>query len=356
MGRLIMMTGGGTAGHVMPNLALVKPLREKGYRIGYIGRKNSIEERLAKEAGLSFYHITAGRLHRDFNLENWISPWLNAKGILQAVAIIRREKPAVIFCKGGFVSVPVAVAGHLCQVPVVLHESDMTPGLANKLCMPFADKICVSFEETLKSVSSGKAVLTGTPIRQELTEGSVKEGYTLTGLTPGKPVILVMGGSSGAGALNAVIGTAAAELTKRYQIVHLCGRQQAEHCKPMLGYCPLEYAGAELKHLYAMADLIVSRAGANALAEIVLLQKPNILIPLPKAVSRGDQILNAASYEKKGYSLVLPQEQLTKETLLTALKQVWDGRESYKAAMAKSPGKNGTGAVMEAIEKAMSTS
>ena len=351
-----MMTGGGTAGHVMPNLALVKPLREKGYRIGYIGRKNSIEERLAKEAGLSFYHITAGRLHRDFNLENWISPWLNAKGILQAVAIIRREKPAVIFCKGGFVSVPVAVAGQLCQVPVVLHESDMTPGLANKLCMPFADKICVSFEETLKSVSSGKAVLTGTPIRQELTEGSAKEGYTLTGLTPGKPVILVMGGSSGAGALNAVIGTAAAELTKRYQIVHLCGRQQAEYCKPMLGYCPLEYAGAELKHLYAMADLIVSRAGANALAEIVLLQKPNILIPLPKAVSRGDQILNAASFEKKGYSLVLPQEQLTKETLLTALKQVWDGRESYKAAMAKSPGKNGTGAVMEAIEKAMSTS
>ena len=356
MSRLIMMTGGGTAGHVMPNLALVKPLREKGYRIGYIGRKNSIEERLAKEAGLSFYHITAGRLHRDFNLENWISPWLNAKGILQAVAIIRREKPAVIFCKGGFVSVPVAVAGHLCQVPVVLHESDMTPGLANKLCMPFADKICVSFEETLKSVSSGKAVLTGTPIRQELTEGSAKEGYTLTGLTPGKPVILVMGGSSGAGALNAVIGTAAAELTKRYQIVHLCGRQQAEHCKPRPGYCPLEYAGAELKHLYAMADLIVSRAGANALAEIVLLQKPNILIPLPKAVSRGDQILNAASFEKKGYSLVLPQEQLTKETLLTALKQVWDGRESYKAAMAKSPGKNGTGAVMEAIEKAMSTS
>lgn len=356
MSRLIMMTGGGTAGHVMPNLALVKPLREKGYRIGYIGRKNSIEERLAKEAGLPFYHITAGRLHRDFNLENWISPWLNMKGIAEAFDIIRREKPAVIFCKGGFVSVPVAVAGHTAKVPVVLHESDMTPGLANKLCLPFADKVCVSFEETLAHVPTAKAVLTGTPIRQELTEGNRKEGYALTGLTPGKPVVLVMGGSSGAAALNEVIGRASAELTKRYQIVHLCGRQQAEHCKPHPGYCPLEYAGDELKHLYALADLIVSRAGANALAEILMLQKPNILIPLPKAVSRGDQILNALSFEKKGYSLVLPQEKLSKETLTAALERVQRCREKYVAAMAKSPGQNGTEAVAAAIEKAMSTS
>ena len=356
MSRLIMMTGGGTAGHVMPNLALVKPLREKGYRIGYIGRKNSIEERLAKEAGLPFYQITAGRLHRDFNLENWVSPWLNMKGIAEAFGIIRREKPAVIFCKGGFVSVPVAVAGHTAKVPVVLHESDMTPGLANKLCLPFADKVCVSFEETLAHVPTAKAVLTGTPIRQELTEGNRKEGYALTGLTPGKPVVLVMGGSSGAAALNEVIGRASAELAKRYQIVHLCGRQQAEHCKPHPGYCPLEYAGDELKHLYALADLIVSRAGANALAEILMLQKPNILIPLPKAVSRGDQILNALSFEKKGYSLVLPQEKLSKETLTAALERVQRCREKYVAAMAKSPGQNGTEAVAAAIEKAMSTS
>ena len=356
MSRLIMMTGGGTAGHVMPNLALVKPLREKGYRIGYIGRKNSIEERLAKESGLSFYHITAGRLHRDFNLENWISPWLNMKGTVQALGIIRREKPDVIFCKGGFVSVPVAAAACMSHVPVVLHESDMTPGLANRLCLPFADKVCVSFEETLCHVPASKAILTGTPIRQELTDGDRNEGYALTGLMPGKPVVLVMGGSSGAGALNEVIGKAAAELTKGYQVVHLCGRQQTEHCRSMPGYCTLEYAGPELKHLYAMADIIVSRAGANALAEILMLRKPNILIPLPKAVSRGDQILNAASFEKKGYSLVLPQEKLTKETLLTALETVYRHREKYMAAMEKSPGQNGTGAVLEVIEKAMSTS
>ena len=169
-----MMTGGGTAGHVMPNLALVEPLRKKGYHIGYIGRNHSIEERLAKEAGLRFYGICAGRLHRDFNMENWISPWLNAKGICQAAAILRREKPAVVFCKGGFVSVPVAVAGHMNHIPVVLHESDMTPGLANRLCMPFANQVCVSFEETLAQVPKAKGLYTGTPIRKELAEGQYR--------------------------------------------------------------------------------------------------------------------------------------------------------------------------------------
>ena len=356
MSRLVLLTGGGTAGHVMPNLALVQPLREKGYRIGYIGRKQSIEERLAKEAGLSFYPITAGRLHRDFNLENWVSPWLNVKGTAEALGILRREKPAVIFCKGGFVSVPVAVAARMSKVPMVLHESDITPGLANRMCMPFANTICVSFEETLAHVPVSKAVLTGSPIRRELAEGSRNEGYVLTGFKPGKPVVLVMGGSSGAGALNEVIGRAAAELTRKYQIVHLCGQQPAEYCRPMPGYCPLRYAGAELKHLYAMADLVVSRAGANALAEILMLRKPNVLIPLPKAVSRGDQILNARSFEQKGYSMVLPQEKLTKETLLTALETVQGCRAKYMAAMEKSSEQNGTGAVVEAIEKAMSTS
>lgn len=348
-----MMTGGGTAGHVMPNLALVAPLREKGYRIGYIGRKRSIEERLAKEAGLPFYAISAGRLHRDFNMENWISPWLNVKGTAQAMAVIRRVKPAVLFCKGGFVSVPVAIAGHMTHTPVVLHESDMTPGLANKLCMPFADKICVSFEETLVHVPAGKAVHTGTPIRKELAEGSREKGYAITGLRRGKPVVLAMGGSSGAGALNEVIGKAAERLTERYEVVHLCGKQQTEFCKPRPGYFPMGYAGEELKHLYAMADVIVSRAGANALAEILLLRKPNVLIPLPKAVSRGDQILNAQSFEKKGYSMVLPQEKLTEESLAQALETVLKSRDKYMASMTKSRGQNGTAAVLEAIESAI---
>lgn len=351
-----MMTGGGTAGHVLPNLALVDPLREKGYRVGYIGRKKSIEERLAKEAGLPFYCISAGRLHRDFNMENWISPWLNIKGTAQACSVIQREKPSLIFCKGGFVSVPVAIAGHLKKVPVMLHESDMTPGLANRLCMPFADRICVSFEETLGCVPKGKAVYTGTPVRRELSEGSREKGYALTGLKPGKPVVLVMGGSSGAGAINDVVGKAAARLVGKYEIVHLCGRQRVQACRPLPGYCPMGYVGPELKHLYAMADLIVSRAGAGALAEIRMLKKPNILIPLPKAVSRGDQIINARAFGQKGYSLVLSQEQLSEETLLKALEEVHRNKEKYVASMSGKRGQDGTGSVLEAIEKAINLS
>lgn len=363
MNKLVMMTGGGTAGHVMPNLALAEPLQVKGYRIGYIGRKNSIEERLVKEAGIAFYPISAGRLHRDFNMENWITPWKNLKGTVQAAAILRREKPSVVFCKGGFVSVPVAVAAHLAGIPVVLHESDITPGLANRLCLPFADMVCVSFEETLPHISAGrdrktKVVLTGTPIREELTRGSRSQGFAMTGLSPGKPVVLVMGGSSGARALNQVVGMAAAKLTRHYQVVHLCGRQDAAKCKPRPGYFPMEYAGPELAHLYAMADLVVSRAGANALAEILLLEKPNVLIPLPRAVSRGDQILNARSFEKKGYSYVLPQEELTEESLQMALAAVWQSREKYAAALSScnTGGQNGVRAVLRAIESTMNKS
>lgn len=353
MSKLVMMTGGGTAGHVTPNLALLEPLRKKGYRISYIGRKHSIEEQLAKEAGLPFYPIAAGRLHRDFNLENWVNPWKNIVGAMQAAHLIKKEKPALLFCKGGFVSVPVAMAGKLTHTPVVLHESDFTPGLANRLCVPFADKVCVGFEETLTHMPKGKATYTGTPIRAQLARGSREKGYALTGLRPGKPVVLIMGGSTGAGALNEVIGSAASQLTKLYEVVHLCGRQEASMCKPQPGYCPLTYAGEELADLYAMADLVVSRAGANALAELLWLHKPAILVPLPKGVSRGDQILNARSFEQKGYAYVLPQEKLTAETLMAALAKVHQERDRYISAMKACQGADGTKAVMEVIENTL---
>ncbi|MCI8633324.1 MAG: undecaprenyldiphospho-muramoylpentapeptide beta-N-acetylglucosaminyltransferase [Lachnospiraceae bacterium] len=356
MNPFVMMTGGGTAGHVTPNLALIEPLRQKGYRIGYIGRKNSIEAQLAKEAGLPFYCISAGPLHRDFNMENWVSPWKNMLGVMQAAHIIRREKPDLIFCKGGFVSVPVAVAGQMLHRPVVLHESDFTPGLANRMCLPFADTVCVSFEETMAHMPAGKAVYTGTPVRSELLQGSAEEGYRITGLRRGKPVVLVMGGSSGAGALNRLIGPAAERLTKEYEVVHLCGKQEAQDCVPRPGYFPMKYAKEELSHLYAMADMVVSRAGANALAELLLLGKPHILIPLPKAASRGDQILNAKSFAAKGFSYVLPQEELTEESLSRALREVWSNRRRYTAAMEKSRVSNGTQAVLEVIERTINGS
>ena len=356
MQPLVFLTGGGTAGHVTPNLALVPLLSQKGYRIGYIGRKNSIEEQLAKGAALPFYPIHAGRLHRDFNLENWVSPLQSLWGTAQAARLIRREQPAVILCKGGFVSVPVALAGHMQGVPVILHESDMTPGLANRLCLPAADVVCTGFEETLGYLPHKKAIYTGTPVRGELLGGSAEEGRRITGLQGRRPVVLIMGGSSGAGAINAVVGPGAAYLTERYQIVHLCGRKQVQGCEPRRGYFPMAYAGKELPHLYALADIVVSRAGANALAEILLLKKPNILIPLPKAVSRGDQILNATSFAGKGYSYVLPQEELTVKRLRQALDQVYAEREGYRRAMINSKGSEAAKAVLRVIERAAAKS
>ena len=348
-----MMTGGGTAGHVMPNLALVKPLREKGYRIGYIGRKNSIEERLAKEAGLSFYHITAGRLHRDFNLENWISPWLNAKGILQAVAIIRREKPAVIFCKGGFVSVPVAVAGQLCQVPVVLHESDMTPGLANKLSIPSASKVCCNFPETLNHLPKEKAVLTGSPIRQELLTGDRGAALKFCGLSADKPVILIIGGSLGSVVVNNAVRKILPELLKNFQVIHLCGKDKVDaSLKDLKGYVQFEYIQDELKDLFALADIVISRAGANAICELLALHKPNLLIPLSANASRGDQILNARSFERQGYSIVLEEEELNDSTLLDAINKLYKEKDAYIDAMKQSTQQDSIQTILGLIQQA----
>lgn len=352
MSRLVILTGGGTAGHVTPNLALVEPLRAEGFEVAYMGRESGMERGLAEDAGLPYYPIAAGRLHRYFDPENLINPFRNMKGMAQAVKILRREKPAVVFAKGGFVSVPVVVAAWMAGVPVVLHECDFTPGLANKMCIPFAKTICTNFEETVEYLPKKKAVYTGTPIRKSLTEGSRFEGYKLTGFTEKKPVLLVMGGSSGAGALNDGIRAALDSLLEQCQILHLCGKGHADPALERPGYFQMEYANEELPHLYAIADLMLSRAGANSLAEILMLKIPAILVPLPAEVSRGDQILNAGSFEKKGYSYVLPQAQITEETLTAAVKHVMEHRKEYITAMSGQYVKTGTEEVVRQICRA----
>ena len=349
MSRLVILTGGGTAGHVTPNLALAEPLREAGFEVAYIGREEGMERGLVESTGLPYFPIAAGRLHRYFDPENLINPFRTIKGLGQAVKILRREKPCVVFAKGGFVSVPVVVAAWMSGVPVVLHESDFTPGLANKLCIPFAKTICTNFEETVQYLPKKKAVYSGTPIRAELSKGSRFEGYRLTGFTEQKPVLLVMGGSTGAGALNDAVRSALEPLTQRCQVLHLCGRGNADPSLARPGYYQLEYAGEELPHLYAITDLMLSRAGANSLAEILMLKIPAILVPLPAEVSRGDQLLNAGSFEKKGYSYVLPQEELTAESLCRAIDQVQEHRREYITAMSGQYVKTGTEEVVRQI-------
>jgi len=337
--KRIILTGGGTAGHVTPNIALLPRLKELGYDIQYIGSYTGIEKELIEPFGIPYHGISSGKLRRYFSVQNFTDPFRVLKGFREAHKLIRQLKPDVIFSKGGFVSVPVVLAGKRCKVPVIIHESDMTPGLANKIAIPSAAKVCCNFPETLKSLPEGKAVLTGSPIRQELLSGNKIAAMDMCHFTSDKPVILVIGGSLGAVAVNNAVREALPELLKDFQIIHLCGKgKMDESLKDVEGYCQFEYIKNELRNLFALADIVISRAGANAICELLALHKPNLLIPLSANASRGDQILNARSFERQGYSMVLEEEEITEASLLEAIRKLYQERNKYIAAM--SAGKN----------------
>lgn len=335
--KRIILTGGGTAGHVTPNIALIPKLKELGYDIQYIGSYNGIEKELIEPFGIPYHGISSGKLRRYFSLQNFTDPFRVIKGLGEAKKLIRDLKPDVIFSKGGFVSVPVVLAGKKCKVPVIIHESDMTPGLANKLAIPSATKVCCNFPETLEHLPKDKAVLTGSPIRQELLSGNKIAAMDLCGFSADKPVILVIGGSLGAVAVNNAVRAALPELLESFQIVHLCGKGKVdESLNGTKGYTQFEYIKNELRDIFALADIVISRAGANAICELLALRKPNILIPLSANASRGDQILNAHSFERQGFSIVLEEEETTKETLLDAVSKLYTNRSTYMDAMRNS--------------------
>ena len=332
--KKIILTGGGTAGHVTPNIAMLPLLKEEGYDISYIGSYNGIERKLITEQGIPYYGIASGKLRRYLDLKNLTDPFRVIKGYFQACKLIKALKPDVVFSKGGFVSVPVVLAAHKSHIPVIIHESDMTPGLANKLCIPSASKVCCNFPETVSMIPDNKGILTGTPIRAELSEGNRQAGLDLCHFTSSKPVILVMGGSLGALHVNEAIRSILPNLLERFQIIHLCGKGKVdESFYSTTGYYQFEYINKELKDLFAAADIVVSRAGANAIFELLTLHKPNLLIPLPAGASRGDQILNANSFKKQGFSMVLPEEELTDESLYNAICSLYEHRMDYVKAM-----------------------
>lgn len=346
----IVLTGGGTAGHVTPNIALIGRLREQGYQISYIGSYNGIEKTLIEELGIPYYGISSGKLRRYFDVKNFTDPFRVLKGFSEARKLLKQLQPDVVFSKGGFVTVPVVVAAGRLKIPAVIHESDMTPGLANRLCIPSAVKVCCNFPETRSHLPEGKAVVTGTPIRQELLHGSAGKGRAFTGFTAGKPVILIIGGSLGAQAVNDAVRHILPELLKDFQVVHLCGRGKRDDSKNELnGYVQYEYIEQELADLFAMADIVISRAGANAICELQALKKPNLLIPLSANASRGDQILNARSFEKQGFSMVLEEEEITDEVLLKAVHDLYDHREAYRQAMENAPGQDSISVICDLI-------
>mgnify|MGYP000097974000 CR=1 FL=1 len=351
--KRIVLTGGGTAGHVTPNIALLPKLRELGYDIHYIGSYEGIEKKLIEELGIPYYGISSGKLRRYFDLKNFSDPFRVLKGFSQARKILKQLKPDVVFSKGGFVTVPVVIAANRLKIPALIHESDMTPGLANKLCLSSATKICCNFPETASNLPADKAVLTGTPIRQELLSGNAEAGRKFCGFNADKPVLMVIGGSLGAASVNNAIRAILPELLKEFQVVHLCGKGKTdESLKGTTGYVQYEYIKDELPDLFSLADIVISRAGANAICEISELHKPNLLIPLSAKASRGDQILNARSFERQGFSLVIEEEQLTNATLLDAVHNLYENREQFINAMHNSGQQDPIATIIGLIEEA----
>lgn len=350
--KRIVLTGGGTAGHVTPNIALLPRLREAGYEISYIGSFDGIEKKLIQAQGIPYYGISSGKLRRYFDVKNFTDPFRVIKGFAEASRLMKQLHPDVVFSKGGFVSVPVVMAAGRHHIPVICHESDLTPGLANKLSMPSATRVCCNFPETMQYLPKGKAVLTGCPIRRELMEGDRAAALTMTGFTPDKPVLMVMGGSLGAVAVNEAIRGALPELLEHWQIIHLCGKGKLdESLNGTKGYVQYEYIQKELADLFALCDIVVSRAGANAICELLALRKPTLLIPLSAKASRGDQILNARSFERQGFSMVIEEEALTKDTLLRAVSELEAHRQDYIHAMEACPQSDAIGTILGLLEE-----
>ena len=350
--KKIVLTGGGTLGHVTPHLSLIPHLLQAGYEIHYIGTEKGMEaEKIRSVPGVTYHAVQSGKLRRYFSWQNFIDPFKVIAGAFQSARLMGKIKPDVVFSKGGFVAVPVVFGAWLHRVPVVCHESDLTPGLANRLCAPFARKIATTFPECAQALGP-KAEMTGTPLRPELFRGSRARGLSLLGFDGSKPILLMMGGSSGAQAVNKALREALPRLTDKFDVAHICGKGNLDEAlQGMSGYRQLEFLDAELPDALACADLVLSRAGSNALCEFQALCKPMLLVPYPKGASRGDQILNAQSLQKRGLARVLLQEDMTADTLVRALEDTWADREQLTAALHAAPPADGTGRVLEMIEE-----
>ena len=349
----VVFTGGGSAGHVTPNLALISSLKTKfsDLEIHYIGSTDGIEkEIIAAHPELIYHSVRTGKLRRYFSWKNFSDPFRVIGGYEDAKKLMREIQPAVVFSKGGFVAVPVIAAAHHAKIPVIAHESDLTPGLANKIAVRYATKICTTFPDTIKYLPKGIGVYTGSPIRAELFQGDAARARSRYGFDR-KPVILIMGGSLGARALNQAVRENLASLLKEYNIIHLCGKGNLDdrYSKYEPSYRQLEFISAELPDALALAEFVISRAGSNAIHEFLALHKPMLLIPLPLSSSRGDQILNADSFEKRGFAIVLKEENITAASFLTAVAYMEKDKQKMIAAMEAEKNTNGVNAIAEIV-------
>ena len=348
--KRIVLTGGGTAGHVSPNQALIPLLLAEGWDIHYIGTKAGIERTLIEPMqGVTYHAVSSGKLRRYFDWKNFTDPFRVIAGMMQSFAVIRKLKPSIVFSKGGFVSVPVVVGGWLCGVPVVMHESDITPGLANKLCKPFAKAVCTTFPECTKLLGA-KGVQTGTPLRAQIFSGDRAKGLAMAGFDGQKPVLMMIGGSLGAQTVNAVLRESLDALLPRYDVLHVCGKGNlAPDLEGKKGYKQFEYLSAELPDAFACADIMLSRAGSNSLSELMALCKPALLIPYHSG--RGDQVLNANSLKARGLAHVMIQSDMNADSLPKAIDALWEDKDLLIQRLSALENSDGTQAVLAQIHK-----
>ena len=351
--KKIILTGGGTAGHCLPNLALLPALKEMGCDVSYIGSYEGIEKDLAIKAGISYFGISSGKLRRYFDLKNFTDPFRVAKGFREAKKILLSEQPDIVFSKGGYVTVPVVRAARSLNIPVVIHESDMTPGLANRLSFSSAARVCCSFEKTMEYLPKDKAVFTGAPIRSEILQGNKDRARDFVHMREGDyPFIMVIGGSLGAQHVNEAVRSCLNRLLEKYNVIHLCGKGKVDPALNHLnGYIQYDYVDKELPDLYALADLVISRAGASAVFELLALKKPNLLIPLPAKSSRGDQLLNATAFKQAGYSMLLTEDEMNDETLTEAVDELFENREKFIERMSDAPELSAVEKICEILKK-----
>ncbi|PGS53466.1 undecaprenyldiphospho-muramoylpentapeptide beta-N-acetylglucosaminyltransferase [Bacillus sp. AFS041924] len=350
--KTIVFTGGGSAGHVTPNIAVINELNKNEWDIHYIGSKKGIEKELINKIALPYYGISSGKLRRYIDFENIIDLFRVVKGCFDARKVLKKLKPSLVFSKGGFVSVPVIIAASTLKIPIFIHESDMTPGLANKISQRFATKIFTSFEEAKNYFPKDKTIVIGSPIRRELLNGSKKKGIEYLNFKSYIPILTIMGGSLGAKKINETVRDSLQDLTKKYQIVHLCGKGNVdESLKNMERYKQFEYVHEELADLLAASQVIITRGGSNAIFEFLALHKPMLIIPLTKNQSRGDQILNAKSFKEKGYALMLEEEDLTIKTLQESIEELQNKQELFIQNMKSSNQSNALEVLIEQINR-----
>ena len=352
----VVVTGGGTAGHVLPAIPVIERLLAEGCEVHFVGGSSGLEQGLLRGLAVYYHAVASGKLRRYFSWQNLLDAGRVPLGVMQAWRLLRRLRPQVVFSKGGFVAFPAVLGGWLNRIPVVAHESDLTPGLANRLSLPFAASLCVNFEATLaQATKRGKRlVVAGTPLRRDLLDGDAARGRALLGMGDGdKPLLLVVGGSSGAARLNAVVREAMPGLLERYAVVHVCGPGQVDaELAAQPGYIQKEYLNDGWGDVIAAADLVISRAGANALYEWLALGKPHLLVPLPRTASRGDQVENAAFAAEKGWSLVLAEDAMDANSLQAELARLAELAPTIRQRLAAFATRDSAALIVAELERA----